>query len=166
MSKKLFLLPLLLLSVVLFTPGCGEEDPCKNVECGANGTCFEGACVCNEGFEGSGCDTEWSAKFVTTYNGTDVCANGTFDYDQAITRVSESTVLLNDLGGTVYDITANISRINANDAGAEKISWNVTSAGLTFKGEGTITGTTVTGSYTIANGGTITDNCSFTWTKK
>ncbi len=31
-------------------------DPCAEVECGENGQCTDGACVCNEGFEGEQCD--------------------------------------------------------------------------------------------------------------
>ena len=169
MSKKLFLLPLMLLSVLFFTPGCGEEDPCKDVECGTNGTCFEGACVCNEGFEGSSCDTEWSAKFVTTFNGKDECTipapPATWTYSQSVVRVSESSVTLKSLGGTTYDVPANISRINSSDATAEKISFDVTVGGRVFKGEGVLTGSTVAGAYTISVDGVITDQCTFTWTK-
>ncbi|HMX40002.1 MAG TPA: hypothetical protein PK971_01945 [Saprospiraceae bacterium] len=52
MSKKLFLLPALLLGAFLFfAPACGDDDPCKDVSCGDNADCFEGDCVCRVGYE-------------------------------------------------------------------------------------------------------------------
>lgn len=31
-----------------------EEDPCSDIECGENQNCFNGNCICNEGFEECG----------------------------------------------------------------------------------------------------------------
>jgi len=46
------------------------SDPCKDVDCGANGSCDEGICVCAEGYEGASCETEIRGKFLGTYEGS------------------------------------------------------------------------------------------------
>lgn len=166
MNKRLVYLCTLLLSASFFITSCGDSDPCKDVDCGANGTCFEGSCVCNQGYEGSNCDTEWSAKFVGNYAGEDVCNTGTFEYDMSITRVSDSKILLQDLGGTVYDIEADVELVSPSDVSATKISFNYTTGGRLFVGQGTMNGSKITGDYKISQGGTVTDDCSFTLTKK
>lgn len=170
MSKKLFFLPALLLGAFLmFTPACGDSDPCKDVECGGtNGSCFEGECVCNEGFEGTACADEWSTKFVGNFDGDDVCTIpvGAFSYPQKISKVSGVKVLLEQFGGTTYNVEANILRGAAADLTAQKISFDYTTGGRTFKGTGTLSGTKVTGDYEISSGGVVTDKCTFTWTKK
>jgi len=51
----------------LFTIGC--SDPCDDVNCGTNGTCDEGTCICKEGFEGELCETEVREKFIGTFSG-------------------------------------------------------------------------------------------------
>ena len=33
------------------------EDPCKDVDCGAHGSCFGGNCVCSAGYSGEHCET-------------------------------------------------------------------------------------------------------------
>ena len=33
----------------------GSEALCENVDCGENGRCFQGDCICNPGFSGSNC---------------------------------------------------------------------------------------------------------------
>lgn len=46
------------------------SDPCKDVNCGTNGTCVEGNCECDPGYEGTSCETEMRAKFLGTYVAT------------------------------------------------------------------------------------------------
>lgn len=75
MSKKLFLLAALLGAFTMFS-SCGEDDPCKNVEC-ANGTCFEGICDCDPGYL---TDSEGSCTIDATgfYNVSENCTAGTY----------------------------------------------------------------------------------------
>ncbi|MEZ4983237.1 MAG: hypothetical protein R2769_16945 [Saprospiraceae bacterium] len=46
------------LSIVLvsatFTLTSCEDDPCKDVDCGVGGDCFEGTCICKEGYISDG----------------------------------------------------------------------------------------------------------------
>ena len=61
----------------LFLASC--SDPCDDVNCGANGSCDDGICNCDEWFEGTNCETETRGKFLGTWNSTSpdcVDANG------------------------------------------------------------------------------------------
>jgi hypothetical protein len=57
------------------------RDECKDVDCGANGTCVEGTCVCNEGYLGGSCETAWNAKYKGTFSCDVTCNSGTFPHD-------------------------------------------------------------------------------------
>ncbi len=41
--------------LMLFFLAC--SDPCDNIDCGANGTCVDGECQCDEGYSGVNCET-------------------------------------------------------------------------------------------------------------
>lgn len=76
MSKKLFLLPALLLGAFLFfAPACGNDDACKDVDCGTTGTCFEGDCVCNVGYEkdAAGVCVDQIDRLVGKWSTTEKC---------------------------------------------------------------------------------------------
>jgi EGF-like domain len=166
MSKKFFFLPALLLGAFLmFAPSCGETDPCKDVECGANGTCFEGECVCNEGFEGASCADEWAAKFVGSYLGFDnvtvsttVPSNvGKFNLTKpaVVTKKSGTVISIANFGGFDSFVEATISRENAADLTANKLTISFTDpSGRKFAGTAKISGTKITGTYRV----TYTDN--------
>lgn len=171
MNKKLFYLIAFLGAMVAFVPACKDADPCKDVDCGTGGECVDGTCFCLDGFEGSDCRTEWSAKFVhPNYDATDVCTvpapTKTWDYAMKISRVGESKILIEKIGGTVFDVDADVSYANTSDVTATKITINDVIGARTFAGTGTMSGNVITGSYTITQGGTVTDACTFTWTKK
>ncbi|MFC2176095.1 hypothetical protein ACFLR1_03910 [Bacteroidota bacterium] len=42
-------------------------DACKDVECGDNGICVEGVCICDAGYEGADCATLSAEKFEGDY---------------------------------------------------------------------------------------------------
>ncbi len=162
MSKKLFLFQALLFSsMLMFAPACGDPDPCKDVECGVNGECFEGSCVCLDGFEGSGCADEWAMKFLGTYTGTDGCG-GTLTKPVTITRLSGTTVRITNFGGFDSYVDVAIKRATASAVTADLIDFsNVTDpAGRRFTGDGTISGNSISATYTV----TYTDNTSETCT--
>lgn len=77
MNKKLVYQLTLLLSMAIFAPSCGDTDPCKDVACGDHGACFEGACVCDVGYEQDAngqCTVLTSSKFIGSYNVTEDCS--------------------------------------------------------------------------------------------
>lgn len=152
----------------MFAPACGTDDPCKDVECGTNGTCFEGACVCNEGFEGSDCNAEWAAKFVGSYFGSDVCAGTTFNLTKAavVTRTSESTVTIANFAGFDSVTKATIKRENTSSTTADVLNIDDTDpAGRKFLGTAKISGSAITGSYRVTYSDGTFDDCTFNYTK-
>lgn len=176
MSKKFFFLPALLLGAFLmFTPACGDSDPCKDVDCGANGTCFEGECVCNEGFEGASCTDTWSAKFVGTYTGFDNVTASTAGtplgkYNLApsagITAKDNTTLSISNFGGFNSIVQATITRANASDATATKIAIDFTdSSNRKFVGNGTFSSGKITGSYKVTFPDATYDDATFEYTK-
>lgn len=46
-----------------------ETDPCDGVECGTNGDCLEGECVCADGFGGEDCATDYCEALVCDATG-------------------------------------------------------------------------------------------------
>lgn len=79
MSKKLFLLPALILGAFLiFTPSCGDEADCSKVDCGANGVCDAGVCDCDPGYElgaDEKCSVQTRTKIVGNYLVNETCSN-------------------------------------------------------------------------------------------
>ncbi len=129
MIKKL-LFPALVGAMTMFA-AC-ESDPCADLEgkCG-NGSCFEGTCVCDQGYESdasNACNVEWSAKFVGEYIGPDTTVsdnpafNGIFILGPTtpceIRRISESKVSIINLGGFESQFTADVDKINPSDESA------------------------------------------------
>lgn len=166
MSKKLFLLPLFIFGAFLAvtTTSCG--DNCKDVECNT-GTCLDGTCECGDGFEGTNCEIEWSAKFVGSYLGTDVVTvstagnEGTYNLTQPaiVTRSTESTISIANFGGFQ-------SFVNATIQDSDKLSINFTDPGQrTFVGTGSISGNTISGTYRVTYGDSTYDDATFTYTK-
>jgi len=166
MNKKLVYSFALLLSMVAFATSCGDSDPCKDVVCGDNGSCFEGVCVCNVGFEGSGCDEEWATKFLGSYTGTDGCG-GALTQPVNITRLSGSTVRITNFGGFASYVDAEISLESSSSTTAEVITLNnfQDPALRKFSGTGKISGNTINMNYVVTYDDNSTENCTFIITK-
>jgi hypothetical protein len=118
MIKKL-LFPALVGLAMAFT-SC-QSDPCKDLDgkCGT-GTCFEGSCVCDEGYEpdASGiCNAQWADKFAGSYTGTDVCPSGTFTLNTpaVITATAADKISISNFGGFASLTKATVVRANASD---------------------------------------------------
>jgi len=160
MSKKLFILPLFLIGAFLSvtTTSCG--DNCKDVECNT-GTCLDGTCECGDGFEGTNCEIEWSAKFVGEYTGFDKCGTDVFTLQSPakVTRVSETSIKIDNFAGFLSQLTATVSSsdgltINTTDLG-----------GRVFLGTATISGNKITGSYKVTFSDGTSEDCTFEYTK-
>ena len=73
----------------LFMFSC--TDPCADIVCGDNGVCDDGTCLCDEGYEGTACETEARAKYYGTFNGALTCP-GEDPADQSIIFSAGPTV--------------------------------------------------------------------------
>lgn len=49
--------------IVMLAMAC-SSDPCTDSSCGDHGTCIDGACMCDEGYEGDNCEREEREKFL------------------------------------------------------------------------------------------------------
>ncbi len=59
---------------------CKKTQPCYHVSC-TNGTCVDGRCKCDTGYEGSKCQSEIRTKFIGTFTGEEPCSiTGTATY--------------------------------------------------------------------------------------
>jgi hypothetical protein len=175
MKKNLFLLMMIAFVATMSLTSCG--DACKDVDCGQKlavpqGECLEGECICNQGFESTGCATEWSAKFVGDFIGKDKSSsttdptepnyNGTFnitpDNPVKISRISETKVKIINMSGFQSSFEGNINKAAESDLTATTLSFTdaVDNAGDKWTGsgvidatgafKGTLTVTTATGS--------------------
>ena len=149
-----------------------EADPCKDLDgkCGT-GTCFEGACVCDEGYEADAagiCNNTWASKFVGSYTGKDVCPSGTFQLNSpaVFTETAADKVSISNFAGFASTVAFSVARVNATDESATKLVIDGTDlAGRKFVGDGVINGNTITGSYTVTFPDNTTESCTFEYTK-
>lgn len=70
--------------------------------CG-NGNCEQGVCVCDEGWEGTTCNTGWSEKFVGSYEGKDCYDSGIVRYIINKTNRPDSIIFDNQYHAIVKD---------------------------------------------------------------
>lgn len=171
MNKKLVYLFALLGAMVAFAPACGDADACEDVDCGVNGTCFEGVCVCNVGYEGADCNTEWSEKFLTDDYTAESSCNPGFVYAGTITRISATEIRINEYGGFTgtNHINATVRLASASDVSATEVVIDVADDGFNRKitGTGTISGNVLTITATIDyNNGTPLETCTDVFTLK
>lgn len=163
--KKLNLLVLLsgLFFGVIFITSC---DPCKDVDC-VNGTCAEGDCDCEEGWEAADCTTEKREKFLGTYTGNEICDTlGNLDSYTIGIEVgtgSVSNLNIDNFANFDVDVMATV-----NDDGLSFIIPNQSvsygpNTSYTFSGSGQKNGSTITVNYTvIINGTGVSDGCVYT----
>ena len=175
--KNLFAYFALCLTVVfgLAVSSCGT-DLCKDVECGANGTCdaADGKCACVTGYEltsAGTCDSVSRNKFLATYNVVDICPSGTYNYTSTIATSSASVdkVIINHYGG--YEAgTAQLAVV----ATVEGAKLNVAAQTITFNNQSfvidatsaTLTGSTFSLTYKVTIDGGTAETCAATFTKQ
>lgn len=175
MIKKLLFPALVGLSMAFAS--C-ESDPCKDLDgkCGS-GSCFEGSCVCDPGYEADAagiCNDQWADKFVGSYTGQDVCPSGTFTLNTpaVITSTAADKISITNFGGFASVVKATVALAATSDVSATKLDINDTDPALrVFVGTATISGSTISGSYTVtfpptaAEPNGSSESCTFSYTK-
>ncbi len=64
---KLFLGVAVVAALALTVNSCKKtDDPCSGITCQNGGTCNNGSCSCATGYEGSRCETEIRAKYLSS----------------------------------------------------------------------------------------------------
>lgn len=167
MSKKLFFLPLFIFGAFLAVTMTSCGDNCKDVECNT-GTCLDGTCECGDGYEGTNCEIEWSAKFTGSYLGADVVTASTagtvlgsynLTTPAVVTRKSETSISISNFGGFSSFCEATVTSANG-------LTINYTDpAGRLFVGTATISGNTISGNYVVTFSDNTTDTATFTYNK-
>lgn len=154
------------LAVMFLASSCA--DPCKDIDCGANGTCVEGTCVCNNGYEGANCESRMTAKFAGTFDVNEPCTSNTYTYVCTISESSSDISRVNfnnfyDASGS-FGITQSV--YGTVDGSSITIPSQTVTDGvdsITVSGNGTIVATTgvITLAYNLTtNGAPATDACS------
>ena len=141
MKNKLFKI-LGVVAIGMFSFSSCETDACKDVECGANGTCVDGDCVCETGYEGLSCQTEERAKFVATYVGTIgiACPGSGSD------NLTNQTITVGN-SSNVNKVTINIAgsfTLTATVSGTSMTIDNSSQDGLNYSGNGSVNGNVLT----------------------
>jgi hypothetical protein len=134
---------------VLYT-SC-TKDKCKDVTCQNGGTCSDGNCVCPTGVTGTNCETLYRTSYANTYKGTGTDnSGGTYTNFRMVFGVLSSTTdfvtmtltIQDAAGGAVGVPVMNITLANFTTSGATYTIVSETSAGFTYTGTGSISGTT------------------------
>ncbi|MFY0672908.1 MAG: hypothetical protein JXQ87_05865 [Bacteroidia bacterium] len=94
-----FFVVLFSFSFFLIIQSCGGA--CAG-NCG-NGECEQGVCVCDEGWEGTTCNTSWSEKFIGSYEGKDCYDSGVVRYTINQTNRPDSIIFDNQFHAIVKD---------------------------------------------------------------
>lgn len=168
-TNRFSIFALTLIAALSLTISACETDPCKDVECGANGTCLEGDCICDVGFEldASGqCTVRSADKFVSAFNATEDCSTLGYVVTSTASSVQADKIILTNLGN--YDCPSGDLPVEATVNGntvellAGPYCPTTTFTGYTFSGSGTISGDVLTISYVVTytvGADNFTDTC-------
>ena len=63
-------------AIFLLTISACDKKSCKNVVCPADQTCYNGKCLCYDGYEGANCTTLSSDKYTGSWYVTENCGAG------------------------------------------------------------------------------------------
>lgn len=154
----------LAISAMLTFSSC--KDECKDVTCNNGGTCVEGTCDCATGFEGTSCDTEIRAKFQGTWTASDNCSlSGSDSY---VVTSTDGTSIMDVNLTNFWGVFNNPVKASINGNTITIASQAPDNDGYFVSGTGTLTGSTISWSYTITNQNVtpnVSDVCTSSWTK-
>ncbi len=156
---------LAIMAATTFTMTSCDEDPCKDVECGANGACFEGACECNQGYQGTNCDVEWKTKYIGNYNTAETCVGSTdvSNFANSITQGADAfTLTISNFGDSGAFGTATITEADKVTVASQTIT--IGGNAITVVGDGTFADGKLTIRYTGTGTG-VSFDCTMVMTK-
>lgn len=176
MRSKLSIFAVTLIAALSMTITSCETDPCKDVECGSFGSCLEGDCICDVGYEtdtDGTCGVRSADKFVSSFATAEDCSALDYTVNIAASSVQADKIILTNLGNygcPSGDIPVE-ALVNGNTVTLEAGPYCPTTsfAGYTFSGSGTISGDELIISYVVtyeSGGDQITDTCVATLTRQ
>ncbi|BDS11034.1 hypothetical protein [Aureispira anguillae] len=151
-----------------------NTDPCKDVVCGTAGTCTEGICVCDAGYEQDAaglCNTEMRTKFIGSWVVSDSCT--------ASVPASYTVSAINGTGIMDFNVT-NFWNIFSNSVTATVSASSEFSIArqepdnddffVESVGNATLTGNTISMTYIVSDetdpANISRDTCYSTWVKQ
>jgi len=151
-----------------------EQDPCKDVACGTNGTCVEGTCNCEAGYEKDAanlCNTMQRTKFIHTWSVADNCSrSGMSNYAVVASSGSSiSQVSFTNFWGLWT--TAVVGTVGTNGMDITIARQQDGTSPYYVEGSGTINtaGTSISMMYVISDEtdptNILRDSCTATWTR-
>lgn len=101
--RKLFYLFILLIGLI----ACKTDEACKNVACGPHGSCADGACQCEQGFElgaDATCDVRTAERIARVYRGSSQgCNSGNHNVTLQASNIQDEILILVNLGNYSCD---------------------------------------------------------------
>lgn len=152
---KYSLAALSLLTIVTIS-GCDRRS-CNDVICGVNQQCQQGNCYCQDGYEGTDCNTPSADKYVGNYSVYESCTSGPANFPSYNTSIykdnfDERIIYISDLFGQGAQATAYIFTDQSNTGNYFEIN-SQSQGGIQFSGNGT---------YDVVLN-RITLNLNYTW---
>ena len=148
-----------LLFTIVSTQSC--TDKCDGVNCQNGGACVDGTCNCPDGYSGASCEVEDRAKFIGTYNLSEICNSGSDAYGISIAKnpsFGVTEIIFNNLYNAGLTTRATVS-------GDDVTIFSQTLGTGTIEGSGAISGNTLNLTYSVTVGGN-SDACTAVCTKQ
>ncbi len=117
--------------------------------------------TCDSGYEGDDCKTETRAKFIGQFTGPETCTIGNDNYTITVGR--SSTDALKITFANVYN--QGFTAVATVDGSSFTVETQSIATDVTVSGTGTLSGNTLTFTYTVVTVGSASNTCTFTGTK-
>jgi len=145
--------------ILIFLTSC--SDPCDDVNCGENGSCDEGICLCDTGYEGVNCEAKEIDKFIGSWTSNDFQCAG--DNVGPVTLVIEQGPSITELA--MYDLDEPLFRFDITYSGTELTVPEQNIDGTTVSGTGNLNGDdTISFLFQVSEDGD-TETCSGIFSK-
>jgi hypothetical protein len=94
-------------AIFLITISSCDKKSCTKVACPVGKSCYQGICLCNDGYEGVNCDTPSFIKYTGSWNVSENCSPNSSYYSNGVYSVYIQQVIgLYGNGNNVISITS------------------------------------------------------------